>query len=182
MINDIADEYFDWLINLVGIKSYADSVSYKKLLAHLHSVEFRYSISMDSNRASDGINMRWNYVCESRYSKDEYDDILNALDGPCSVLEMMVALADRCEKTIMDDPQYGNRTSQWFWKMIVNLGLGDMYDGRFDVYRADYVINRFLDRDYEPNGKGGLFTVDCGKDLRTVEIWHQLCWYLDTIV
>ena len=45
----------------------------------------------------------------------------------------------------------------------------------------DDVIKRFLDRDYEPNGKGGLFTIkNCRQDLRKVEIWYQLCWYLDS--
>ena len=26
----------------------------------------------------------------------------------------------------MTDPQYGDRTGQWFWEMVVNLGLADM--------------------------------------------------------
>ena len=44
------------------------------------------------------------------------------------------------------------------------------------------VIERFLDREYGPDGKGGLFTVrHCEYDLRDVEIWYQLCWYLDSI-
>ena len=96
---------------------------------------------------------------------------------------MMVALAIRCEENIMDDPSYGNRTGQWFWGMIVNLGLGFMTDSRFDEKFVDDVIFRFLNREYEPDGKGGLFTVrNCKYDLRTVEIWYQMCWYLDTFV
>jgi hypothetical protein len=96
---------------------------------------------------------------------------------------MMVALSIRCEENIMDDPIVGDRTRQWFWDMIVNLGLGSMYDKNYDEWFIDKTINRFLDRQYEPNGKGGLFTVrNCKHDMRLFEIWYQLCWYLDTIV
>jgi hypothetical protein len=95
---------------------------------------------------------------------------------------MMVALAVRCEETIMDDALMGNRTGQWFWGMIHNLGLSRMTDPEFDRRFVDDVIARFLNREYEPNGKGGLFTVKhCDRDLRTVEIWWQLSWYLDSI-
>ena len=82
----------------------------------------------------------------------------------------------------MDDPQLGDRTGQWCWGMITNLGLGSMTDDRFDSEYVEEKIDRFLNREYEPNGKGGLFTVknrDC--DMRKVEIWYQLCYFLDTI-
>ena len=39
---------------------------------------------------------------------------------------MMIALAIRCEEHIMDDPDAGDRTGQWFWSMLVSLGLGSM--------------------------------------------------------
>ena len=58
-----------------------------------------------------------------------------------------------------------------------------MSDDMFDKKYATYVINRFLNREYESNGKGGLFTINnCDEDLRNVEIWYQLCWYLDSII
>ena len=105
------------------------------------------------------------------------------ITGPCSVLEMMIALAIRCEETIMDNPLYGDRTAQWFWRMMSNLGLGLMTD---DIYDRDLVkqkIDRFLNREYDPDGKGGLFYIrGCAEDLRNVEIWAQLCWYLDLFV
>ena len=95
---------------------------------------------------------------------------------------MMVALAIRCEETIMDDPQVGSRTGQWFWGMINNLGLGAMIDEKFDKNYVKEIVDRFLNRDYEPDGRGGLFTIrHCEDDLRNVEIWNQLCWYLDSI-
>ena len=82
----------------------------------------------------------------------------------------------------MDDPAYGDRTGQWFWNMVASLGLGSMEDSKFDRTEAEKIVSNFLSRNYEPNGKGGLFTIrDCEEDLRNVEIWNQLCWYLDSI-
>ena len=101
---------------------------------------------------------------------------------PCSVLEMIIALAIRLEEHIMDDPDIGNRTGQWFWDMIVSLGLGSMDDSKFDKAHAIDVIRRFLDRDYGRDGKGGLFTIEhCRYDMRDIEIWYQANWYLDNI-
>ena len=95
---------------------------------------------------------------------------------------MMVGLAIRCEETIMDDTNIGDRTGQWFWGMIVNLGLGSMFDNNYDRQLVETNVERFLEREYDYNGKGGLFTIrHCDRDLRDVEIWYQLCWYLDSI-
>lgn len=160
-------EYFRWLCQFVYGKKKSKFGSYDKLLDILHNTEFTWTLSMDSNRADDGKSLRRRF---GNYITDE----------PCSVLEMMIALALRCEEHIMGDPDIGNRTGQWFWGMIVNLGLGEMTDRKFNEARAKAIISRFLKRDYEPDGKGGLFTV-CGShyDMRTVEIWCQAMWYLE---
>lgn len=181
MRDRFVNEYFDWLYNLVCGQRFARGISYRKLLIRLHDTRFRYSIPRDRNRANDGIDLRYRFILDN-YNKDMYDIIIGYLDGPCSVLEMMIALANRCEENIMDDPNVGDRTSQWFWGMVNNLGLGSMTDNRFDRQLIDDRLMVFLNREYEPDGKGGLFTIrNCDRDLRTVEIWHQLCWYLDCI-
>lgn len=174
---DVNNEYFTWLCDLACRNRYSNQISYKKLLTYLHSTPFRWLIPMDENRADDGLELRYKFVYENDYT----DDVELYIDGPCSVLEMMVSLCLKCEE-IMDDAQIGDRTRQWFWGMIVNLGLGSMTDDNYDRRYVIDIVERFLDRDYEPDGVGGLFTIrDCDCDLRDVEIWHQLCWYLDTI-
>ena len=176
--DNVANEYFDWLCDLVCEDRFSSQISYKKLLTCLHEIDFRYSILKDQNRAEDGLDLRYRFSCKTGI---EYAELY--LDNNCSVLEMMIALAIRCEETLMDDPKIGNRTGQWFWGMITNLGLGSVTDDQFDRRRVETIITRFLDRDYEPDGRGGLFRVrNCDCDLRTVEIWYQLCYYLDTIV
>lgn len=83
----------------------------------------------------------------------------------------------------MDNPQIGDRTGQWFWGMIVSLGLGNMDDSRFDKAFVSQVLETFINREYSPEGVGGLFTIRyCEQDLRDVEIWYQMCWYLDRLI
>ena len=176
--DQIRNEYFDWMVDVVTGERFSSQISYKKLLMHLHSIEFRYSIRMDANRATDGVDLRNRFA----YEHHNIPDADLYLDGPCTVLEMMVALSIRCEESIMDDPKFGNRTGQWFWNMIASLGLSGMIDSQYDRGAVDAIVDRFLDRKYESNGRGGLFTVKNRKrDLRTVEIWYQMCWYLDNI-
>lgn len=132
------------------------------------------------NRYDDGIDLRYRFGNEQGYRDSMIASYLD--NRPCSVLEMIIALAIRLEEHIMDDPDIGNRTGQWFWDMIVSLGLGSMDDSKFDKAHAIDVIRRFLDRDYGRDGKGGLFTIEhCRYDMRDIEIWYQANWYLDNI-
>lgn len=177
----IRNEYFEWLCDIVCQQRFANTISYRKLLAHLHSVPFRWSRTLDADRADWGVDMRYRFA-QSRSLDAGSLDVRAYLGGPCTVLEMMVALAVRCEEDMMDDPDYGDRTSQWFWNMVVSLGLGGTTDQVYNHDRVEGVIQRFLNRDYEPNGKGGLFTLRHAPfDARKVDIWYQLCWYLDEL-
>lgn len=179
MLNKIDAEYFEWLVNLVSEQRFAKPV-YQKLLMRLHSTEFRYSLRRDRDRADDGVEMRYRFAVCHRY---DIPSTMADLDGPCTILEMMIALAIRCEEQIADDTRYGDRMTQWFWNMIVNLGLGPMTDSMYDDEYVGVTLQRFLTRDYEPDGRGGLFRLrNCEDDLRKVEIWRQALWYLNTIL
>lgn len=178
----VADRYFKWLSNLVYSEIGDPRYSFSKLLRMLHNIEFQWDsrFPRDENRYEDGIEMRYRFAdtCEG----EDVNYIADCLENPCSMLEMMAALAVRCEETIMDDPAIGDRTKQWFWRMVNSLGLSDMFNENFDLVKVEQVIERFLDRDYEPNGRGGLFTIENTRDdLRKVEIFCQLTWYLGSI-
>lgn len=176
--SDIKEEYFEWLYNMMYSKKRMRKVSYKELLWFLHCTEFRYTIERDGNRAADGVDLRYRFARERGYND------ISELSDPCSVLEMLIALAIRCEDHIMYDPDIGDRTTHWFWLMLKNIGLYPfMSDDEFDEELVDTNVTIFLDRDYSPNGEGGLFTIeDCGCDMRTMEIWYQACWYFDTFL
>lgn len=175
---DMGGEYFHWIYSLVCDERYA-SKTYWELLAYLHSVEFTWKLPMDENRADDGRDLRYRFGYVAGYSSREVARNLDV--SPCSVLEMMVALAIRCEEAIMSDPEQGDRTGQWFWEMVVNLGLGYMDDSRFDIDRASSVVGRLLSRTYRKDGGGGLFRIEGARDdMRKIEIWYQMCAYLET--
>ena len=179
--DELNNAYFEWMYQLVCNKKYRSKLSYRKLLCYLHGIEYEYHICMDENRAIDGIDLRYRFGCEC--GCDTATVLRTFENQPCSILEMLIALSIRCEEHIMDDPDIGNRTGQWFWNMIENLGLGSMRDSKFDRDYSETVIARFLNQKYEPNGKGGLFTVRrCNRDLRSIEIWYQMCWYLDEVL
>lgn len=166
--------YYEWLCDLVcPNREYLDEDSrYDMVLSKLYNKLYTYVIPRDANRYEDGISLRHRFEYETGEKYSEFG-------RNCNVLEMMIALAFRCED-IMDDPAYGDRIYFWFWKMMNSLGLGDMDDSNYNEEYVDFVLDRFLNHTYNPDGKGGLFTIPgCGQDLRDVEIWCQMCWYLD---
>lgn len=181
--NELKNDYFEWICQLVCGEHYSQLTGicdYRELLKYLHRTEFSYILPMDMNRQSDGIDLRYQYGYEN-----SIDDRMIACyidTKPCSVLEMMAALAKRCEDDIMHDSDFGDRTSQWFLYMIESLGLSDMMDDNYDPYLVENVVNRFLARKYKKDGKGGLFYIPgCKKDMRNAEIWYQMNWYINTI-
>lgn len=170
--------YFEWMIRLVCDGKYSRGLSWRKLFRLLHETEFIYILDLDGNRADDGAYLRYRFAYESGYDIKIVDDALD--NRPCSVLEMMVALAQRCEEHITDDPDSGDRTGKWFFEMIESLGLLGMDDRHFDKIAAADILVRFMRREYRPDGRGSLFTISGGgHDMRTAEIWYQMMWYLN---
>ena len=176
--DEVNERYFNWMKDLVYESQTPKPYSYEKLLRYLHDIEYTWQMWEDGNRAEDGMDLRYKFAYDCSIKHPIVATYLD--DRPCSVLEMLIALSFRCEETIMSNPSIGNRTGQWFWNMLVNLGLGSMTDKRFDQGYVDEVIGRFLNREYSPNGEGGIiFLENPPRDLRKVEIWCQMMWYLD---
>lgn len=174
---DIREKYFNWLCDLVYSSKRINQWSYHKLFRTLDSVEFFYIHPLDENRQADGINFRYRFGYEFGYSYSDIDEAFE--DKPCSVLEMMVALAFRCEEDIMSNSAYGDRTSQWFWVMISSLGLGGMTDKDFDHEYVCDILEKFLTKQYTAEGAGGLFYIpEFDRDMRDLDIWYQMNAYL----
>ena len=175
-MNNIQESYYNWILSLLGPKC----TLYSRLLRCLSNETFRYTIERDANRYSDGMDLRYKFEYDVGLEQDDIpEDFVNA---PCSVLEMMVALAMRMEENIMFDNDVGDRTGVWFWQMIDNLGLAEMTDGRYNSDHVYYILNRFFQNAYDPDGIGGLFYLgdECG-DARDMEIWKQMCFYVSKI-
>lgn len=172
--------YFEWLCRYSGADHSSESPreSHRSVLRKLFDTEFRYDCKADRDdqRAYDGINLRYSFADQERH---DYREVADALDPyPCNLLEMMVALAVRCE-AFMDDPQYGDRTGQWFWIMLDSLGLAGMSDAVYNEDIADMILDRFNRNDFHPDGDGGLFYIPgYDRDLRDREIYDQMYLYI----
>ena len=114
--------------------------------------EFYWTVPNDDNRAVDGQKLRdkfaQNKACYSAY---------DVLEGPCTMLELLIALAERCDD-ILYDPEKGDRTAQWFWEMLRNLEL-DRFNDEFYVDFSnqliiDPILNTVLDRLYQKKWQG----------------------------
>ena len=177
---EIIESYFQWLTDMVCTKQ--EKRDYDKLLRLLFGITFRFTMDRDANRAADGVDMR------SKFTDDndiDFETRHNAITGPCSVLEMLVGLADRAAFSMIDEDLIDddNPTHWIFWIMMSNLGLVRLKNADFSHSRAVKHIDTFMDRKYADNGaRGGLFVVkDATEDLRDIEIWYQMCWFINSI-
>lgn len=177
--NEIEKHYYDWIC-AVAIPDLEKRKRYSKLLMALYVREFMPSMAMDDNRRVDGLNFRNRFAYET--NTEEYAIKQSFGNNPCSMLEMMISLASKIEEQIMSDPDQGDRTSLWFQEMLCSLGIDNQNDQNFDYKWFNFRIDIFENRDYEANGKFGLFTIKHPLvDMRTIEIWYQMSFYLNEI-
>lgn len=167
-------DYFLWLCDLI-----APSGSYMRLLYILYTTPFYWSVHLDDDRNRDGMRLRDIYMKNTPISD-------SVPCGNASVLEVLIALAITVEDQLMHDPQYGDRTSEWFWIMISNLGLTggvkDFSDTNWDDYRDPLMVRELVDnwlsRRYSFNGLGGIFPLkNCNTDQTKVSLLYQIHAY-----
>src|SRR5207344_3375944 len=163
--------YFNWLCaKVIDTRTTLPSQTYWKLFKQLHTTEFVWLINMDENRANWGKELRREFlIAADAPDNPEWREILG-----CSVFEMLIALSRHLD--FQTDESY----QQWFWEMLANLGLDECNDAsNFDPQYVDDILNTFIWRTYEPNGRGGLFPLRklVKEDQREVEIWYQFFAY-----
>ena len=167
--------YFDWLVLIIA-PDYRLRSNHMELLFALYSEEFYWVVPRDRNRAEDGLELRDKYRLEMNRS---HDDIYDVPDGPCTCLEMFVALAIRCEKELMYNPDEGDRTWRWFWMMMENLELDLCTDDAFDYEEFDDILWHFMNRKYGPNGEYCAFPcVNFMSEMSKTELTYQLNYYI----
>lgn len=164
------DQYLTWLYGQVAeVRSRKSSKTYWDMLRRMYATEFTWFVPNDGNRADDGRDLRREW-CET---------VDCTVDGEwlslgCSFLEMLIGVSRRLEFEAEGDAQ------AWFWHLIDNMGLLGCNDrSKFSMEEVDASMFRVIWRDYDYNGKGGLFPLrQADRDQREVEIWYQLCEYL----
>lgn len=172
---ELKDRYFNWLVKKVYPEG---NDAYYHLLRFLFERQFNFLMPNDGNRAEDGIDLRYRFGNAYSISDPEICGVLD--QEPCSMLEMMVALALRVDEQIFDPQDDEDEATRFFVSMLGSLGLFKYSDEHFDIREVDRIIRRFENRTYERNGRGGLFYIqNCREDMRTLEIWYQMMLYLN---
>lgn len=176
-MNDADIRYFQWLVKRVGGFD-REWKRYEFLLSLLHSKEFYWVITNDQNRSDDGIALRDEFIEMARIKPSE----THLLAGPCSVLEMLVGFAVRIERDVMANVAYDDRTGDWFWEMLSNMDLTQYDDTSIDAFAVEVILDKFMDRDYDPDGTGSPFrpikeTLDQDTKIEIMELWGQMSIY-----
>lgn len=150
--------YYIWLRDLVG-----NPQTHQLLIKQLDKIPFEYVFALDKNRYEGGLNLR--AVYSEEMSVDE-DDVRT---GPCTVLEMLIGLADHMTDQLTCD------IPTWFWQLITNLKLDKFDDYNYDARGVEFIIMSWLHRNYTRDGAGSLFPLkDYPGDCRNMDIWSQM--------
>lgn len=166
----LVNHYYVWLLKLIKVDEHP---GYTKLLRYLKLKEFYWTVPNDKNRADDGKELRYDFLRENGLlSSDIWEE------EPCSVLEMLIALARRISDDIV--PDFGEDTAYWFWRLLDNLGVTLFSDNCYKSDTIEAVVSLFLDRKYGKDGSGGLFCLKkChNKDCRRLELWYQMQFWI----
>lgn len=172
MTGTIDDQYFEWLYSHIGsVRNRNPARSVWNLAHQLYTKEFVWLIANDDNRVEDGRELRQEFIVQR-----EPDEIPQEwMDLGCSMLEMMIALARRASFEANGSP------GDWFWLFLRNLDIfimDDAYD-YLATQHVERVLERFIYRNYESSGEGGLFPLRrAERDQRKVELWYQLAAYI----
>lgn len=143
---------------------------YHKLFRALAKKEFKSMMPLDDN------------VIE--YARDLVESLNHKRPDNVSVLSGLVALAIKIENELMYDESAGDRTAEWFWEMIRNLGLEDLddnkWDDKYDITTVNKAVDKFINRQYKKDGSdGGLFHIHSRHiDMTKEPLWMQANYWV----
>jgi len=169
LINDLDERYFVWLCGLVVNHETEERLhASQEMMRGLFYEPFIDWVPNDDNRAAEGCGLRDRYTIETGNQLNRRLDM-----GQCSMLEMLVALAERFAWQVASlDETVEENIPPCFWVLVDNLKLNPAQKNLGKLA----VLNK---RTYAYNGTGGLFPLRHPKeDQRNVEIWYQMMAYL----
>lgn len=158
----LGQDYFNWLCQRVA------PIGYTNLMAKLASTDYIWQFSLDENRAWAGLNLRIEFAEEAGIYQSD------VAEGPCSCLEMMIALAGN-----MVDQSGCEDERTFFQDFLSNMGLIKYDDNHWNEKQVNYILKRWLDRRYDPDGKGNLLITRQNIDMRNLDTWQQMAVYIN---
>jgi hypothetical protein len=163
--------YLEWMDSLVERSGY----SFFLLLMVLDSITFKVLLSLDENRADDGLALRERFYIHETFLPENMRS-----NHPATVAEVLIALAIRMGETLGEE----DNIPEFFTELLKNLGLNypnhvmrkvGQEPKELEIGRK---IDIFMGRRY--SRKGLLFPLKHPeKDQTRVEIWYQMMSYLE---
>lgn len=161
-------DYYSWLLERIDAAPGANFCNYQKLCQALYERDYIWLMPLDENRACAGLALRDKFANEMCVCLEDVPD------GSCSVLEMLIALADDMSM-LFDDS-----TSRWFWEMMANINLDHFSDDRFDAHNVNVILTTWLERRYTFKGTGSIFPVHyITQDARKMQVWDLMNAYIN---
>ena len=179
MMTPLENEYFNWLC-FIAIPDNRVRNNMINLLEYLYTVNFDYIMETDYNRWVDGNDLKYRFAYDRELSYDLVDDYL---PRRCSMLALLVSLACRMEERYMAESDGTNKIPIWFSMMLDNLGIAAITNQNFDTDVIDGHLKRFMFRQYDNDGTGGLFRIiDCPVDMTKIDIWRQMSMFCSELL
>lgn len=209
--SELEYKYFVWLCNMVGmdgslysdetvehVQSETSHLTFFTLGHILYSTPFRVLVERDDNRAADGMQLRRMFSCVGPGYRD-----CSIIDREfCSVLEMLIGLASRMDRSIVSHPDFpweNKMTMELFWMILNNIGIyaEDVTDEKLAEVKPESgqtasqvvdkiiwiknVINIANNRTYKDDGIGSFFPVKAPpNNWKNLELWMQMqAWVVE---
>ena len=173
----LVDDYVYYLYRIVQ----NGGENHRKLCVELFKNRFfitRSAPKRDIDREKDGLELR----------KEQFYELYEAQSTiPCTMLEMIIGISKRMSEQLMDEDGE-DKTAQYFWEIIGNLGLDCWDDDNFgwETGLAQKKIEKTCEilckRQYNPDGTGGgMFPMPgvFGINQKKMEIWYQMQDYIN---
>ena len=123
--------YHRWLVSVVDTPEKDFSRYYTCLTDHMDGKAYRYVVARDQDRYVDGLHLRDVYGIRR--------------DGPCSILECLVALFAKYSDTVLTDPGDVSVAPELFYDAMEHLGLLFFDDSRYDFRQVEDILEGFLE-------------------------------------
>jgi hypothetical protein len=170
MTEELRERYFYWLYDMVCPSTRQHGFNAYTIICNwMQNIPFKEIVDHDDNRSQNGRDLRAKFL--------ESVGNTSSIVGPCSIFEMLVALAEQATFLADKTPPF------WFAIFLKNLGLDGYVDNQIrppDTFSVRRIIEKFNNRTYRPNGEGGLFPLHhTTENQRKVQIWYQLGAYIN---
>ena len=174
-MTQLEDLLFDTLVLEAYQKDFY--VLHNRALAKiLHSIPFYWTDISDSNRAGDANSYRaWDFATIHNIHYVTPQDLI-WVDSAPSVFEVLMGMARRLTFMFSDFPHV------YYQEMVRNLFEGrtfGAYISPVEETEIRVVVDRWLARQFESNGRGSPFPINQLdiQDQRTISLWDQMHAY-----